>query len=818
MIDLIDSLRQDFLYALRGFRRESGFAIVAMLILALGIGANTAVFSIVNPLLLRPLPFPQADELVWLAPDPARSAKKSSGMSDLTYTVAVYELLQNETHSFANLSAYNAFFGYGNNTLTGRGDPERIVGVDVAPRFFEVLGVQPAHGRLFTREELTPNGPKALLMSHTFWMRRFASDPSIVGKTINVDNAPVTVAGVLPEAFDFSSTFTPGIRVDYFIPLDLNKIRTWGHMLAVVGRVKSGATPQSAHAELSTLMPRLKAEAQQWIGNTNVGVTSLKDHVSGRMRRSLVVLWSAVGLVLLIVCANLSNLLLARTAARRKEIAVRIALGAKRSRIVRQLMTEGVVLSLAGAVPGVMLAYALTAAVRANVTLSVPLLHQVHVDATALMFTAAVAIVSGAIVGLLPAMRLAGRDPHAALKEQSRGSTDGRGAAWLRSTLVVAEITLACVLLVGAGLLLRSFVRLLDVDLGFQPSSVFAMRVDAGLRKERTDDQRIAVLRELVSRVRAIPGVESAGTTDALPLDRNRQWWIAVPGEKRAPGDDLNPFVYVVGPGYFRSMGIEIKKGRDFTDDDTKSSQPVVVINETLARRLFQDRDPVGRLAASGDPKNPYRVIGVVSDVRQNSLDEAATIQMYVAETQKSDSPGSADIIVRATLPPASLASSVRAAAGAIDPLLTSTDLRPIEMLVERSVSPRRFLVTLLLGFAVLALLLACLGIYGVVSYGVNQRVPEIGLRMALGATASDVGREIIGGTLRLAAIGVTLGLVMAYVTARLISSLLFGTSPTDLVTFAGASAVLALVALVAGALPALRAARLDPMSALRAE
>jgi predicted permease len=429
-----------------------------------------------------------------------------------------------------------------------------------------------------------------------------------------------------------------------------------------------------------------------------------------------------------------------------------------------------------------------------------------------------VAIAAGAIVGLQPALRLSGRDPHAALKEQSRGSTDGRGGAWLRSTLVVAEITLACVLLVGTGLLLRSFVRLLDVDLGFNPSRVFALRVDAGLRKERTNEQRLAVLGDLVRRVRAIPGVESVGTTDALPLDRNRQWWIAVPGEKRERGDELNPFVYVVGPGYFRSMGIAIKKGRDFSEDDTKTSQPVVVINETLARRMFQDRDPVGRLASSSDPKNPYRVIGVVADVRQNSLDEAASIQMYVAETQKGDSPGSADVIVRTTLPSASLASSVRAAAGAIDPLLTSTDLRPIEMLVDRSVSPRRFLVTLLLGFALLALLLACLGIYGVVSYSVNQRVPEIGLRMALGATAGDVGRQIIGGTLRLAAIGVTLGLAMAYVAAQLISSLLFGTSPNDVPTFVGATAVLALVAIGAGALPALRAARLDPMSALRAE
>jgi putative ABC transport system permease protein len=815
---MIDSVRQDFVYALRGFRREPGFVVIAILILALGIGANTAVFSLINPLILRPLPFADADSLVWLAPDPARSAKKRQGMSDLTYTVAVFELLQRESQSFAGLSAYQAFFGYANHTLTGRGDPERIVGVEVAPRFFEVLGVQPALGRLFTREETTPKGPRAMLMTHAFWMRRFGADPRIVGRTVSVDNDPVTVVGVLPESFDFSSTFTPGVRVDYIAPVDLDQIRNWGHTLAVIGRVKPGATAGSAHAELATLMPRLDKAPHPWWGNMNVGVTTLKEHVSGQMQRSLVVLWSAVGLVLLIVCANLSNLLLARAASRRKEIAVRIALGARRGRIVRQLLTEGILLSLVGAALGVPLAYALTAAVRANATSSVPLLHQVRVDSAALLFTAAVAIAAGAIFGTLPAIRLARHDPQAALKEQSRGSTDGRGAAWLRSSLVVAEITLACVLLVGTGLLLRSFVHLLDVDLGFEPSRVFALRADTGLRRDRTDQQRLALLAELVRRVRAIPGVEAVGTTDALPLDRNRQWGLDIPGQKLAAGEDpVTPFVYVVGPGYFNAMGIAIKSGRDFADEDTGKSQPVIVLSETLARRLFQDRDPLGHLL-NGNPKNPYRVIGIVADVRQTSLDEAPSPQMYVAEMQYSDSPGSGDLIVRTTLPPASLASTVRATVGALDPSITATDLRPIEMLVDRSVSPRRLLITLLLGFAGLALLLACLGIYGVVSYGVSQRVPEIGVRMALGATAGDVGRQIIGGTMRLAAIGVALGLVMAYIVAHLIASLLFGTSPTDVPTFAGTAAVLALVAIAAGAIPALRAARIDPMSALRAE
>jgi predicted permease len=557
----------------------------------------------------------------------------------------------------------------------------------------------------------------------------------------------------------------------------------------------------------------LNEQHRDWRGQAAAKLTTLKDFVSGQMRRSLFVLWGAVGLVLLIVCANLSNLLLARSSSRGKEIAVRMALGASRARIVRQLLTEGVLLSLAGAAVGVPLAYALTTYLAGSATMSVPLLHQVKVDGAALLFTALVAMTCGVLFGTIPALRLSGRDPHNALKEQSRGSTEGRGHAWVRSALVIAEVTLASVLLVCAGLLLRSFVHLLDVDLGFKPSQTFAVRID--LSGNRTPEQRRAVLDEMTRRVAAMPGVEAAGMTDALPLDRNRTWGISAPGDGADRSRSAGAFVYVVGPGYLRAMGIPLKAGRDFGEQDTAKSLRVIIVNESLARRLYPNQQALGRVATVGGD-SASTIVGVVADVRQSSVEEASALQMYLIQSQSS--PVSTDLVIRSTLPAASLMSNVRSTLGALDPSLLSTDFRAIDTLVERAVSPRRFLLTLLGGFSILALVLACLGIYGVVSYGVSQRVQEIGIRMALGATAVDVSRQVIGGTLRLALIGIALGLAISLALARLIASLLYGTSPTDFTTFAATAAALTLVALVAGAIPALRAARIDPMSALRAD
>ena len=806
----IETVRQDVKYALRGFRREPGLALIATLILALGIGSNTAVFSIVNPLVLRPLPFPESDRLVWIA------NTGTTGLSGKTYRVDVFEEIVRNERSFQELTAYFAFFGFGGHTLTGRGEPERLMAVDIAPRFFEVLGVQPATGRLFAKDEHHRGGPRAALLTHRLWQRRFAADPRLVGSAITINGEPVTVAGVMPEEFDFASVFTPGTHVDMFLPADLDVMRPWGNTLSVVGRLRPGVTLAEARAEFATLMPRLLAEHTGWSRRWGAELTDLKEHVSGRMRGSLIVLWAAVGFVLLIVCANLANLLLARASARSREFAVRMALGATRARLIRQLLTEGILLSVVGAALGVPLAYGLTAWVTRSDTLSLPLLHYIRVDTTALIATAAIALFTGLLFAIVPALRVSGRAPQAALQEQSRGAVDSARQAWLRRGLVVMEIALAAVLLVGAGLLGRSFLHLLEVDLGFEPTRAMAARIE--FQRPTSRGELLTITAELRRRVSQLPGVEAAGLTDALPLDRNRSWNIGVPGHQYPDNQRPGTFVYAVGPGYLRAMGIALKAGRDFSDDDVpradKRIPRAVIINEMLARTLYPGVDPIGRAAVTGDM--PLTVVGVVADVRQTSLDEAPVAQMYLAWAQSGGA--GLDLIVRSSQPAPSMVHTLRKTLAEVDSRLMATDVRLIEDLVERAVSPRRFIVSLLGGFSALALILASLGIYGVVSYGVSQRVPEIGIRMALGATAGAVRRQVLGDTLRMALIGIALGAAVSFALARVISSLLFATSATDPLTFAMMVGLLAIVAVVAGYLPARRASRIDPMRALRAE
>jgi predicted permease len=614
---------------------------------------------------------------------------------------------------------------------------------------------------------------------------------------------------VLPDGFDFASTFTPGMRVEMLVPARLEEMREWGNTLAVIGRLKPAVTIDQARAEFTTLVPPI-ARALDYTFGTDM--RPLKQHVSGSMRRALIVLWAAVGLVLLIVCANLSNLLLARTASRSKEFAMRLALGSSRGRIVTQLIVEGLVLAACGALLGIPLAYVLTGALTASATLAVPLMHQVRVDAAALGITALTAIVSGVAVGIIPALRVAARPPQDALKAQGRGTTDGRHHARVRSTLVIVEVALASVLLVGAGLLLRSFMHILDVDLGFRPAQATALKLEVFSQLE--PEARRARLFAAARRAAAVPGVEAVGLTDALPLDRNRTWGVGVPGHVYPEGQSPSAFVYVTGPGYFQAMGIELIKGRDFTEHDTADGASVGIINASLARQLFATLDPIGQTAQTGD--NKFTVVGVVADVRQSSLDEAAASQMYMPFTRGGGV--SSDLIVRSTLPPAALVPAVRAALAEVDRSVSIVEVRPLTDLVDRAVSPRRFLLSLLAGFAVVGLLLASVGIYGVVSYGVAQRVQEIGVRMALGATARSVRALVLWETLRLSATGIAIGLLASTVLARMIAALLYDTSPADPIAFVATGALLVTVAALAGYVPARRASRLDPMTALRAD
>jgi predicted permease len=653
------------------------------------------------------------------------------------------------------------------------------------------------------------------MLGHGLWQRRFNSDPGIVGSALTLNDQPHTVIGVLPASFDFASVFAPGSHFDLYFPFPLSQeTNRWGNTMAMIGRLKPGATVDGARAEIRTLAGQITTEHPERNGFQG-NVKPLAEQVSGRIRLAVWVLAGAVGMVMLIVCANLSNLLLARTASRQKEIAIRTALGAGRRRLLAQMLTEGIVLSCSGALLGILLAIAGTRALARLDAVSIPLLRDVHTDATALGFTLAVALATGIVFGLAPALQARGAAMTSALKDASRGSTEGRRRTWVRDALVVSEIAFACVLLVGAGLLIRSLIRVLDVDMGFQPARAATIRVDPDSRYS-TREQRTAYVDEVLRRVREIPGVEAAGITDALPLGRNRTWGAGAKGVTYERGRFPFAFVRIVSDGYAAAMGIPLRAGRDILPSDTAASEQVIVVNETMARALWPGQDPIGKYVLGGCAKE-RRVVGVVGDVRHLALEQASGNEMYLPLRQCGDVP-STDLVVRSAMPPAQLAGAVRAALQPIAANLPGNDFRTLQQLVDKSVSPRRFLVLLLGSFAAFALVLASLGIYGLISYSVSQRTQEIGIRMALGASARDVQRRIIAQTLWLAAIGMVIGTAASWAMAQGAGGLLFGVTARDPGTFAGMLMVLTLVALVAGYVPARRASRIDPMVALRAE
>ncbi len=651
------------------------------------------------------------------------------------------------------------------------------------------------------------------MLSHGLWVRRFASDPEIVGRPLTLNDEPVTVAGVLPASFDFASVFAPGSHIDLYLPFPLSaETNRWGNTMAIIGRLKPGVSLGSAQAEVSILADRITKAHLRERNDFEGKLTLLEDHVSGRIRPALAVLACAVAVVMLIVCANLSNLLLARTATRQKEIAIRTALGAGQGRLIRQVLTESVVLSFCGAALGLILAVGGTRSLAHLDAISIPLLQNVRTDATAVGFTLLMAVLTGLIFGMVPALQVPSAALHDALKDTNRGSTGGKGRGWIRDALVVSEIAFACVLLVGAGLLIRSFLRVLDVNLGFRPESAVAVRVDP-TRQLSGQAQQNAYFDEVLRRVKDIPGIQAAGLTDALPLGRNRSWGAGAKGQVYPPGQYPNAFVRIVSDGYLRTMGIPLRAGRDLSGRDTPSTELVIMVNETMARRLWPGQNAIGQIVRADKER---RVVGVVGDVRHMALEQGAGLEMYIPIRQIDDFP-SVDLVVRSRLALSELAPAVRAALKPIEPNLPGNDFRPLQQLVDRAVSPRRFVVWLLAGFAAFALILASLGIYAVVSYSVNQRTQEIGIRMALGASAADLQMRIILQTLALAAVGMLLGVAGSWALARALQGFLFGVTSTDPVTFVAMLIVLTIVAVTAGYLPARRASRIDPMVALRA-
>lgn len=804
--EIIAELRQDLRYALRTLRRDTGFTSFAVAIIALGAGASVTVFSVASALLLRPLPFADPDRLVWIqnGTDP--------GLSAQTAQVNPYLSLARANRSFSEIAGYFAFYGVGDVTLSSATDAVRVSAVPVTQNFFPLLGVHPMLGRGFTAEESAWNGPKVALLSYSLWQRRFASDPAIIGRPITLNGASTTVVGVLPRSFDFGSIFAPGARIDLFTPFPVTpETNRWGNTLAVIGRLRNGVSLASAAAELEVLTPSIASENP----NTNTFVpvaTPLRNHVSGRARSGLIVLAFAVAVVMLIVCANLSNLLLARATTRQKEMAIRAALGAGRHRLVRQLLTESVTLSSCGAVVGLIIAVFGTRSIAHMDAVSLPLLGRVAIDGGALAFTVLLALAAGLAFGVVPALQIAEGQVHDALKSSGRSATAGKQGQWIRRVLVVSEVALACVLIVGSGLLIRSFQNVLAVDLGFRPEHVVAVRVDPE-RQLSNPREIVSYVDEVLRLSRQIPGVTASTIADGLPLGSNRSWGIQVGGAEYVKGKWQTGFIRVATDGFVRTMGMRLVAGRDLSPDDRESSEKVVVINETAAKSLFPGKNAIDRLVNVGGQDR--RVVGIVGDVRHLAVEDAAGDEVYLPLRQVFDFE-SLTLIVRTSLEPTALVNTLRVVLTPIAPKLATNEVRTLDGVVDRAISPRRFFTALLGGFSLFALCLALLGIYGVISYTVTHRTQEIGVRIALGATARQVQARVIRETAELAVVGIALGTIGSLLAARTLSGFLYGVTSTDPLTYVAMIAVLSLVALVSGYLPARRASRIDPIIALR--
>jgi len=819
----LDIFKQDFKYTLRTLWNDPSFTVVAVLILALAIGANIAVFSVVNTLLLRPLPFPNAHELVWIAPPPTKC-----GMSCATYSTDAYDEFRINSRSYQDVTGYFAFSGADNLSLNLGGAPLPATSIDVIQNFFQVLGVQAQMGRVFTADDARNGAAPVVLLSNAWWKRQFNADPNIVGKAFDMNGKQTTVIGVLPASFDFGAVFAPGTKVDAITPLNLyGPPRNWGNIITLIGRTKPGITLGQAVDEAARVAPKMcwNNRYPESCGNYKGAVVPvpLKDYIGGKLRRSLIVLWSAVGAILLIACVNLSNLLLARGAARSKEFAMRGALGASRGRIVRQLLTESLVLSSMGAIFGFMLAAVLVEWLAHQGAIALPLLSLLHLDGAALGWTVLISFVSATIFGIVPGLRMAGGNVYESLKDAGPGASASRKHERIRSVLVVSEVALACMLLVGAGLLLRSFMNVLNVDLGFEPDHAAAIKVsyDDNVPNDKdgnlSAEKRGVIFQQILTRIGSLPGVEAAGFTDYLPLGQNRSWGLPYPKGLKPPQGVDGPLVYVITPGYMRAMGTPIR-GRDFSWSDAPKGEQVVMINKSFAQYLsnlnaWSDKDALNKSLGNGGGPDLH-IVGIVDDVHEENVDGDAGWQIYYPMTQAG--PNAAELVVRTRMNPSSLAGSVLASLREMNPKQPANEFKPIRLLVNHAVSGRQFFMLLVVSFAGLGLLLAALGIYGVISYSVTRQTQEIGIRMALGATAGHVRGRILTSTLRLALVGIVIGIGASLGGAKLIAALLFGTSPWDIVTYGSMALLLLIIAALSGYIPAFRASRINPTVALR--
>jgi predicted permease len=805
-LTIMHELKQDLVYTMRTLAAARGFALVALLTLALGIGANTAIFSVVRGVLLRPLPFPAADRVmrVWHAnPSEGNLRSQVSEPDYLDWKAA--------TTTFASVGAYWYAPGGSGTDLTGSGTPERIEGAYITPGFFETLGTSAALGRTIRDDEAVVGNDRYMVLSHGLWQRRFGSDPSIVGRALIIGGEPYTVLGVMPADFTF-----PADRLDFWIPLSTIGADGIGRgresrFLDVVGRLKPGIAPDQAQGELAAASRRIAAQETEARGFTDVTMLPVREALLGEVRRPLLVLMGAVAFVLLITCVNIASLLLARATARQREIAMRSALGAGRGRILRQLLTESVVLALIGGALGVGLAYVGVRALGAMGAAELPRASAIRIDTAVLLFALGTSTAAGLLFGLLPALRAAAPNLQEVLRAGARGSVGGAGQR-LRSTLVVAEVALAAVLVVGAGLAAKSFARLLDVDPGFQPENVLAVRL--GMRDEG-DRPRAVYYTALLERIAAVPGVQVVGAAKNFPLRGTGEDWspVTVPGSAAGAAErELRLSVLHASADYFRAMGIPLRAGRTFTTGDNQQGPLVLIVNDAFRRRHWPGESAVGKTIRIGE--DVAQVIGVVGDVRQKSLTEPAEPMAYVHYLQNQRS--GLSLAIRTTGEPLRVANAVREAVWSVDRNQTITSVETMSAIVGGAVARPRLLTSLLLLFGVMGLLLGALGIYGVLAFAVTQRRQEIGVRVALGATPRSVLGLVVRQGMTLALAGVAVGVVGAAVLTRVMAAVLYEVRATDPATFAVVVLVLLGAALIASWLPARRALRVDPVQALR--
>ncbi len=812
----MDSLIRDLRYSVRMLIKSPGFTAVALLSVALGIGANTTVFSVINAVLLKSLPYKDPSSLVLLWGDTRTEGHRRKHNQVSATDVADFRA---QATSFEDVSTY----GNWNAIMSGDNEAERVPGIQVGDGFFKIMKGKPLLGRVFTPEEQVDGKDFVIVLSYGLWQRRFGGDPNIVGKTVSLSGRPYNIVGVMDADFQPLPSTLVYPEGQFYRPVAeayVDTDRDSRHLRAIA-RLKPGVTIEQAQAEASVIAQRLEQEHPLTNKEQGAQVVSITDEIIGDIRPALLMIFGAVVFVLLVACANVANLLLARATVRYKEMTIRSAIGAGRSRIVRQLLTESLLVALLGGGLGLLLAIWGTGLIESVGSRINPMFHDIRVDMRCLAFTFGLSIVTGLIFGLAPALQISKPNLAESLKEAGRGSGPSASHNRLRGVLVVSEIAITLVLLVCAGLLIRTVMRLRNVDTGFNAQNILAMNIGLPGIKYPKPENQISFFKQVTERIAALPGVKAVGTTSVLPLSDNFDGrGLAVEDHPKPRGEEITVDLYIATPGYLRAMEIPLLKGRSISEQDRTESFKVALINTTMAEQLWPNDDPLGkRIKFPGNEKNPQpwrTIVGVVKDVSQYALDKKPPMQIYLPLEQSPTSFNT--IVVRTATEPMVMINAVRREILAVDRDQAVFNVTTLAQLMGESILVRRFLMLLLLVFAVLALILAAVGIYGVMSYVASQRTHEIGIRMALGAQTSDVLKLIIGNGMTLALIGVSVGLAGAFALTRLMAALLFGVSATDAVTFVMVSAGLIAVALVACFIPARRATKVDPLVALRYE